>query len=81
MKIILKEYLDSKGISMYWLSKQTGIAPASLSNLCNNKTSCIEFELLDKICDVLQCTPNEIFPPGRPMVQTLPNSNNDQSNI
>lgn len=61
MKIILNETLAKKGKSQYWLSKETGIAASTLSNLYNNKTSSVQFSVLEKICLKLDCTPNDIL--------------------
>lgn len=61
MKIILNEYLQSVGKTQYWLAKETGIAASTLSRLCSNQTSSIEFETIDKICSALNCQSNDIF--------------------
>ncbi|MDE5967359.1 MAG: helix-turn-helix transcriptional regulator [Lachnospiraceae bacterium] len=41
--------------SIYWLHNETGIASSTLSRISNNKTTSIEFSILDKICDALDC--------------------------
>lgn len=61
MKIILNETLKEKGKSQYWLSLQTGIATSTINNLCNGKTSSIQFSVIDKICDALQCDVSDII--------------------
>ena len=61
MKIILNETLVSMSKSQYWLSKETGIAASTLNNLCNNKTTAIQFSVLDKICDALNCEVSDIL--------------------
>lgn len=61
MKIKLKELLQSKNKSQYWLSKQTDITPQNIGRLANNKTTSISFDNLEKICKALECTPNDIF--------------------
>ena len=61
MKIILKETLEKQGKSQYWLSKETGIAQSTLSNLCANKTSKIDFLVLQKICNTLDCDITDII--------------------
>ena len=61
MKIILKETLEKQGKSQYWLAKETGIAQSTLSNLCANKTSKIEFLELQKICNTLDCDITDII--------------------
>lgn len=55
MMVVLNETLAKKGVSQYWLSKKTGITTSTLNNLCNNKTSCVQFSVLDKICVALDC--------------------------
>lgn len=55
MKVILSETLAKKEKSQYWLSNKTGITQSALNNLCNNKTSSVQFSVLQKICDALDC--------------------------
>ncbi len=61
MIVKLREILDQKNKSIYWLNKKTGIASSTLSRICNNKTSSIEFSVLDKICDALDCEVSDIL--------------------
>lgn len=61
MKVILSETLKNKGISQYQLAKLTGITAANISNLCNNKTSGVQFSVLDKICNALDCDITDIL--------------------
>lgn len=61
MKVILSDTLKSKGISQYKLSKITGITAGNLNNLCNNKTTSIQFSILDKICEALNCEVSDIL--------------------
>lgn len=61
MKVILNDTLKSKNISQYKLAKDTGIATSTLSNLCNNKTSGVQFSVLQKICDSLNCDVSDIL--------------------
>lgn len=61
MKIVIDSILDEKGKTRYWLSKETGITYTNISNLCNNKTTSIKFDMITNICKTLNCTPNDIF--------------------
>lgn len=61
MKVILNDTLKQRGKSQYWLAHQTGIAASTLNNLCNNKTSGVQFYVLDKICDALNCDISDIL--------------------
>lgn len=61
MKIVLTDTLTKKGKSQYWLHKATGIAASTISNLCNGRTTRIEFSVLQKICDALDCDISDII--------------------
>ena len=61
MKVILKETLEKQGRSQYWLAKETGIAASTLSNMCANKTSKIDFIILQKICNALKCDITDVI--------------------
>ena len=43
------------------LAEKLGITPANLSILKTNKGKAIRFSTLDKICEVLECTPGDIL--------------------
>ncbi len=56
----IKELCDKKQMSMYALSKKTGISQSSLSNLMK-RGSTSTFYTLDKICDGLGITLSQFF--------------------
>ena len=43
------------------LAEKLGITPANLSILKTNKGKAIRFSTLNKICEVLECTPGDIL--------------------
>ena len=55
------DILKDKGKSKYWLYIQLGLSYQNFNNLVNNKTSGIKFENLKSLCDILECTPNDLF--------------------
>lgn len=61
MTVKINEVLKKQNRSIYWLAKQTGITYQNMLKLCNNETTSINFIRLQKICTVLNCTPNDIF--------------------
>ena len=61
MKMRLGELLKEKDKSVYWLKQVTGISHATIYNMSNGNTKMISFENLEKICDALECTPNDLF--------------------
>ena len=61
MKICIDELLSKKGKTRYWLSTQTGITYPNIYKLAGNKTISLKFDLLEKICIALECTPSDIL--------------------
>lgn len=66
MKVKLSDALKNRGKSIYWLHNQTGISAATISRICNNKTTSIQFAVLDKICEALSCDISDILIPESP---------------
>lgn len=61
MKLRILEILKEKNKTKYWLNKQLGLSFQNFNNLVYNKTQSIKFENLQAICDILECTPNDLF--------------------
>lgn len=61
MEFRIKEILKEKGKTKYWLYIQLGLSYQNFNRLINNETSSIKFENLKSICDILECTPNDLF--------------------
>ena len=61
LKLRVNEILESKGKTPYWLGKQTGISQNNIGKICNGETSTIRFDTLEKICDALDCSIEELF--------------------
>lgn len=59
--ICLDEIMDAKGISVSKLAREVGISRANMSNLKFGHVRAIRFSTLDRICDVLDCQPGDIF--------------------
>jgi len=53
--------MAKRKISSQELAEKVGITPANLSILKTNKGKAIRFSTLDKICEVLKCTPGDIL--------------------
>lgn len=61
IKFILKETLETKEKTMYWLAANTGITYPTIHKITNNQTNAIRFEILDKICTALECEITDII--------------------
>lgn len=61
MKLRILEILAEKGKTKYWLNMQLGLSFQNFNNMVYNKTKSIKFENLEALCDILECTPNDLF--------------------
>lgn len=59
--IKLKEILRSRYRTMTWLHEKTGISKNTLSLMSNNSSKGIQFDTLEKICNALDITPNDLI--------------------
>lgn len=53
--------MAKRKISSQELAEKLRITPANLSILKTNKGKAIRFSTLDKICEILDCTPGDIL--------------------
>lgn len=53
--------MAKRKISSQELAEKVGITKANLSILKTNKGKAIRFSTLDKICEILECTPGDIL--------------------
>lgn len=56
-----KRITKRKRKTKYWLIKNMEGSYQSISHMMNNETTGIKFETIEKLCKLLECTPNELF--------------------
>ncbi len=61
IKVTLGALLDEKGISQNQLAKDTGISVSTLRNLAHNRTTRVSFDILEKVCQRLDCGIDDIL--------------------
>ena len=61
VKTRIEEVLEERGLSLYWLAKESGVTYAALWNLKERRTDGITFTLLDAICKALDCQPGDVL--------------------
>lgn len=61
IKIKIKDLLEKRNLTMYWLAKETGISQVGMINICNQKTEGIKYENIDKICEALNVKVEDII--------------------
>ncbi len=61
--IILKlnDLLEKRGLTLYWLSKQSGVRYATIWNLSKENFSALRIDMLDRICAALKCQPGDLL--------------------
>ena len=61
MHFRIDEILKEKGKTRYWLYIQLGLSYQNFKKMIENQTGAIKFENLRALCDILECTPNDLF--------------------
>ena len=61
IEIRIDALLETRGRSFYWLAKETGISHTTLWRLKKGKALGINFETLEKMCEVLKCQPGDVL--------------------
>lgn len=55
------ELLRQKGHTKYWLYIQLGMSYQNFNKMVNNETKSIRYENIEALCQLLECSPNELF--------------------
>lgn len=53
--------LEEQGRTKYWLYKQLGMSYQNFNRMVNNETKSIQYENIETMCLLLNCTPNDLF--------------------
>jgi len=59
--INLEALLAEKKVSKNQLQKNCRLQRTQLNNYCKNEVSRIDLSILARICDYLECTPNDLL--------------------
>lgn len=65
VKLNVKKLLKEKNKTKYWLFNMLNnvgtISYTNFNNLVENKTSSIKYSNIEKLCKILDCSPNDLF--------------------
>ena len=61
IRLRIKEILEEKGKSNYWLSQRLGMCYRNYHNIVTNQTSAIRFDTLERLCEILEVPVGELF--------------------
>ncbi len=61
IRLRIKEILEERGKSNYWLSQQLGMCYRNYHNIVTSKTSAIRFDTMERLCEILEIPVAELF--------------------
>ena len=61
MKLRVIDILKEKGKTKYWLYIRLGLSYQNFNKMIHNETKSIKYDNLQALCDILECTPNDLF--------------------
>lgn len=61
IKVRLEDVLSDRQKSLYALAKETGISYNTLTRINKNKVQGITWDVLEKVCVNLDCSPNDLL--------------------
>ena len=61
VRLNVLELLRQQGHTKYWLYIQLGMSYQNFNKMVNNQTASIRYENIEALCQILNCTPNDLF--------------------
>ena len=61
IKTNVQKLLNEKGKTRYWLVKEMQTTYKTVNKLCDNTLTGIQLETIEKLCNLLDCTPGDLF--------------------
>mgnify|MGYP002598761941 FL=1 len=61
MKLNIKNRMEELNITRYELAQKIGVTYPTIDKIYKGESTSIKFDILESICKVLKCTPNDIF--------------------
>lgn len=61
IRLRVLDILEERNLTKYWLCKNIEISYQNLNKMVNNETQSIRYENIEKLCRILECTPDDLF--------------------
>lgn len=61
IKLNIQNLLDKQNKTRYWLVKHMESNYETINRLCDNKSVALQLETIEKLCNVLECEPSDLF--------------------
>ena len=57
----IEALLEKRGKTRYWLAKHSGMSHQNVTKMVRNQAKGVRLETIEIFCQVLECTPNDLF--------------------
>jgi putative transcriptional regulator len=64
-RLRIDELLEERGITAYRLAISAGLTHSTVSRLRHGKSTEIRLEVIDRLCEALDCSPSDLIELGR----------------
>ena len=61
IKMNVQKLLDDRQKTRYWLVKKMQTTYKTVNKICDNTLTGLQLDTIEKLCEVLECTPNDLF--------------------
>ncbi len=61
LKMNVQNLLDERDKTRYWLVKEMQTTYKTVNKLCDNTLTGLQLDTIEKLCEILECTPNDLF--------------------
>ena len=61
IKLNIQSLLDNRKKTRYWLVKNMDSNYETVNRLCDNTATGLQLATIEKLCNIFECTPNELF--------------------
>ena len=61
IKMNVQNILNEQHKTRYWLVKQMQTTYKTVNKICDNTLTGLQLETIEKLCEILNCTPNDLF--------------------
>ena len=57
----IQNLLDEREKTRYWLVKEMQTTYRTVNKLCDNTLTGLQLDTIEKLCDILECSPGDLF--------------------
>ncbi len=61
IKMNVQKLLNEKKKTRYWLVKEMQTTYKTVNKICDNTLTGLQLDTIEKLCEILECTPNDLF--------------------